>query len=427
MNGKRIVRFAVSFLILILIVAPLAAKTKAFMGVFLKDLDEKSYKEFGVDGKHGVMITEVIKDNAAEKAGFKAKDVIIEFDGDKVYTLDQLTKMINLHKPGDKVPVIIIRDKKEKNIKLSLGEKEVPEKKTKAYLGVYLENLSEKDYKKLGLKENYGVKIESVVEDGPVAEAGIQDDDILLQINDDKIYTSDQVTKMLKILKPEQKVKIKIFRDGEYKTFDVVLGEKEDYFSFFYDLDNKVFDFYKDPASVFVYKYDKENGKHIGVLLSVTKEIIGKGDEEIIKKRIVIDEVFEDTPAEEAGLKEDDIILKVDGKEVESAKDIQKAISKKEVGDKIKLEIKRKKKTITIDVEIAKRKDFDLKSSKVEVFLDDGDMKIWVDGEEEYLMNLEKLKDNIDKIKILKKEDIKDNLDQWQKQINVEMEEFGDI
>ncbi|HHE37630.1 MAG TPA: PDZ domain-containing protein [Candidatus Cloacimonetes bacterium] len=427
MYEKKMFRFAVSFLILILIIAPLAAKTKAFMGVFLKDLNEKDFEKFGVEGKHGVLITEVIEDKAAEKAGFKDEDVVIAFDGDKVYTLDQLTKMINLHKPGDKVQVRIVRDKKEKTIKLTLGEKEVPEKKTKAYLGVYVENLDEDDFKELGLKEKYGVEIEDVVEDGPVDEAGIQEDDVILQINDDKIYTSDQITKMLKILKPDQKVKIKIFRDGEYKTFDVVLGEKEDYFSLFYDQDSKVFDFYKDPASVFVYKYEDTDGKHIGVLLSAEKKVKKEGDEEIIEKKVVIDEVFKDSPADKAGLKEDDIILKADGKEIDSVKDIKKAISKKEVGDKIELEIKRKKKIKTFKVEIAKKKDFDLKSNKVEVFLEDGDLKVWVDGNEEHLLDIDHLKDNIDKIKILKKEHLEDLDDHIQKEINVEIEEFGDI
>lgn len=406
---------------------PLVAKTKAFMGVFLQDLDEKFFEEYEIDGKHGVLITEVIEDGAAEKAGFKKEDVVIEFDGEKVYTLDQLTKMIRLHKPGDKVQVKIIRDKKEKTIKLTLGEKEIPEKKKKAYLGVYLENLDEKDFKDLGLKENYGVEIESVVEDGPVAEAGIEDNDVILQIDSDKIYTTDQVTKMLRLLKPEQKVKIKIFRDGDYKTFDVALGEKDDFFSYFYDLDNIEFTNFQDPASVFVYKYKDTNGKHIGVLLSYTENKTKTGDEEIIEKKIVIDEVFEDTPAEEAGLMEDDIILKVDGKEIDCTKDIKKVISKKEVGETIQLEIKRKKKTMTIDVEIAKRKDLDLKSNKVEVFLEDGEMKVWVDGEEEHLLDIDHLEDNIDKIKIMKKKKCKDLEKLKQKEINVEIDEFGDI
>jgi len=87
--------------------------------------------------------------------------------------------------------------------------------KSKAYMGVFLSDLSAGDFEELGLKENYGVFIESIVEESPAEEAGLQAQDVILQVAGDKIYTVDQITKMLTTYEPDQVVKIKVMRDDK--------------------------------------------------------------------------------------------------------------------------------------------------------------------------------------------------------------------
>ena len=52
----------------------------------------------------------------------------------------------------------------------------------KAYMGVYLGDLSKKDYKEFGLKENYGILIKKVVGESPAENAGLQSKDIILEL-----------------------------------------------------------------------------------------------------------------------------------------------------------------------------------------------------------------------------------------------------
>ena len=70
----------------------------------------------------GVYVVSVEEFSAAEKAGIKAGDVIVSFDGKDVKTMTELNTQKNTHKIGDEVKVKVIRDKKEQEFTITLGE-----------------------------------------------------------------------------------------------------------------------------------------------------------------------------------------------------------------------------------------------------------------------------------------------------------------
>jgi len=384
-----------SLIVLILAATPLLAKPKAYIGVFLSDLSVQDFEELGLKENYGVFIESIVEESPAEEAGLLAQDVILQVAGDKIYTVEQITKMLTIFEPDQVVKIKVLRDDKTKNIKLTLGEKKENEVKKRAFLGVYLEDLSDKYRKKIGLEDQYGVLIEKVVKDGPVHKAGMQDDDVILEIGEDKVYTSDQISKMLKYLKPEQHIKIKAFRDKEYMIFDVILGEKE---IPFFGIFPPEIEFLKDiPKNIFVYKYKDENGKWIGIQ---TKEL----NEQLLKtynleNGVLIEKVFENTPAEDAGLLAGDIITHINDQIMENTKSIIKLIQSKEIDDEIDIAIKRGTELKIIKTKIGKRHDLH-SDQKVEVSFDEGDVRIMIDGDEELLLDLGDLKE-LEKLKEL--------------------------
>ena len=96
-----------------------------------------------------------------------------------------------------------------------------------------------------------------------------------------------------------------------------------------------------------------ENRKYIGVTLQeLTKdlaEFFGAKD----GKGLLVTEFAPDSPAQKAGLKIGDVILKADGRKVESVADLSDLIRNKKKDDKVKLEILRDKKTLTVEVPVA--------------------------------------------------------------------------
>ena len=70
----------------------------------------------------GVYVKAVDDFSAAEKAGIKPGDVIIEADGEKITTMDELNEIKNKHQIGDEMKIKVNRDGQEKDLTITLGE-----------------------------------------------------------------------------------------------------------------------------------------------------------------------------------------------------------------------------------------------------------------------------------------------------------------
>ncbi len=419
---KKIRVILIGLVVLILFTVPLLAK--AYMGVYLGDLSQKDYEKFGLKENYGILIKKVVDESPADNAGLQSKDIILELAGDKVYTTDQLTKMLSYFEPEQTVKIKYFRDKKVKSLNLKLGEKKTFKPKKKAYLGVFLAKLDDEIREKLELKEQHGILITKTVEDGPSEKAGIKNKTVLLEMDGEKIYTIDQLTKMLDSYKPEQEVKLSTFHKNDYKDVTIKLGEREDLMFKFGDVFD--WDFLNKPDNVLVYQYDMENRKWIGAILKTNEKIVRDGDKETIEIDITVDKVIEDTPADKAGLKEGDKIITVDGKNIESSKQMGKIINSKEAGDNIELKIMRDGKKKTLTCEIAKRKDYE-GYEKVEVSVDDGDIKIWMNGEEKSILDMKKLSEEMHKLKALQKANIKEEMEKVSDEMEKVRRELNNI
>ncbi|MBQ3407802.1 MAG: trypsin-like peptidase domain-containing protein [Clostridia bacterium] len=93
---------------------------RPFIGISGRDLDEATAKANNLP--EGVYVASVEEFSAAEKAGIKAGDVIVQFDGKDIKTMTELNNQKNTHKVGDEVKLKIIRDKKEHELTIVLGE-----------------------------------------------------------------------------------------------------------------------------------------------------------------------------------------------------------------------------------------------------------------------------------------------------------------
>lgn len=398
---KRIFITTISLIVITLLIAPVWAKPKAYLGVFPEDLNQKQYQEMGITEGYGVMIRRVTEASPAALGGLLEKDVLLELNGSKIYTSDQLTKMLSLFEAGQQVKLKIFRNGSYETVNLTLGERKSPYQKSKAYLGVYLENLDDEDFQQSNLPEKYGVLAEKIVKDGPADKAGMKDKDIIVEIQGEKTYTSDQISKMLDLLQPEEKISIRVWRKKEFKNLDLVLGEKayQDYSFFTPGLES----FRLGPSNVLMYKYQDENGKWIGIQPRELNEQLLESYG--LKNGVMIDKVIPETPAEKAGLKAGDIILKMDDMTIEQISDIHEAVKKKEIDEELSIQIQRDKLLQTIRVKIeSRRKERD--GERIELSVDDGSIRMWIDGKEELIYNLQDMELFKEKLNLLKEIDI---------------------
>ena len=104
---------------------------RAYLGVYLEDLNDRYARMLGLGTTQGVLIAEVIPGSAAEQAGLRSPevdrfglvsaDVIIAVDGKKVSSASELISRIGGYKVGDTVELTIIRDGEEMTVKATLG------------------------------------------------------------------------------------------------------------------------------------------------------------------------------------------------------------------------------------------------------------------------------------------------------------------
>ena len=152
-----------------------------------------------LDVVEGIYIDKVTDASAAEEAGLMKGDVVTEFDGKKVTKMSELQEAIAQHRPGDKVNLTYKRGKKEHKINVTLrntqGTTKVMEEVDLDQMGVSLKPVSEEDMKALGI--NYGLVI-NAIRNGKMKQAGAGKGTIILQVNDQKMQTTEDWAEAVK-------------------------------------------------------------------------------------------------------------------------------------------------------------------------------------------------------------------------------------
>ncbi len=160
----------------------------------MRQLEENKDKDFGsIDG---VYVSEVTDGSGALDAGMKAGDIITAVNGKKVKTMTELQETIAQFRPGDKVQVSILRDKKSRNLTVELknnrGNTDVVKPVGMESLGATFGNLSQQQRRQLNL--GYGLQVTGV-DKGLFSKAGIKRGYIILKINNTQIRTEDDIEK----------------------------------------------------------------------------------------------------------------------------------------------------------------------------------------------------------------------------------------
>ena len=147
----------------------------------------------------GVYVAEVSADGAAAAADLKAGDVILSIDGKTIDKFGVLQEALVNHRPGDKVTVTYMRDKKKHTATLTLrniqGTTAMVETVDTDEIGVALRPLSENEKKELNL--SHGLVV-SAIRDGKMKEAGVTKGIIIMQVNDRKMNTTEDFEQAVK-------------------------------------------------------------------------------------------------------------------------------------------------------------------------------------------------------------------------------------
>lgn len=211
---------------------------RGYLGVMVENLSKEDQEELGLT--HGVRVTKVIKDQAAEKAGIKKGDIIQYFNDEKIRRPSNLVDAVREVKPTTQVKVKLVRDGKNKELTVTLGklksgmqwfgiggDKNVFFISGKGgYLGVQLHEMNKDLAGYFGLKGDEGALILKVEEDSPAEKAGLKSGDVIVQVDKEKIEEPGDVSEVLRDMEEGDEVQIQVIRHKKKETVKAELDER---------------------------------------------------------------------------------------------------------------------------------------------------------------------------------------------------------
>jgi serine protease Do len=180
--------------------------TRGWLGVGLQTVTPELQKAFGLAERKGAIIAEVQPDSPAAKAGLRSGDVILRFKGEDVKEMDDLPQRVAETPVGSKAELEILRGKDRRTLQVEIGElAREPRQTARASksesgldsFGFSVSDLSPDLRERLGTERRSGAVVTHVDPNGAAAAAGIQQGDVVLEVNRKPVKSAAELAKAL--------------------------------------------------------------------------------------------------------------------------------------------------------------------------------------------------------------------------------------
>ncbi len=207
--------------------------TRGWIGVTIQELTPELAQQFGLKKTKGALVSDVMKDSPAAKAGIQRGDVIIEFNGKEVKDVSSLRNLVAQSKAGSDITLKLLRAGKELTVQVNIVEmpREVAEvsqevlpgeTQPRVLTGLAVMDLTREIVRQLGFtSEEKGVVVVRVEPGSPADEAEIRKGDIIKEVNKQQIDSVATYNRVLAGVKRDDSVLLFVNRAG--KKFYVIM------------------------------------------------------------------------------------------------------------------------------------------------------------------------------------------------------------
>lgn len=189
--------------------------TYGWIGVTVQNLTDDLAKYMGLSDKNGVLISKVIEDSPAQKAGLKDSDVIGQFDNKPINNVKELLSEVAKTEVGKKIKIVVVRDKKQLAVELQVGERpqnlEEEEDGVSAeaanWRGLEVADITTENSRRFRIEEKKGVVVSNIEPGSPADDAGLISGEVIFEINKQPIKNTSDYERVTKALKGDALVK----------------------------------------------------------------------------------------------------------------------------------------------------------------------------------------------------------------------------
>jgi serine protease Do len=181
--------------------------TRGYLGVMIQDVTPALAKQFQLKDDQGALVGDVVPKGPADRAGLRAGDVIVNFNGKPVQDSRRLKFDVAATAPGKTVPVQVLRDGSRKTLQVTVRELPGDEKlaqttpadskDTGTMNGVGVADLDARTRREIGAPASLqGALVTSVEEGSPAAEAGLRPGDVIVELNRQPVRGADDAVRL---------------------------------------------------------------------------------------------------------------------------------------------------------------------------------------------------------------------------------------
>jgi serine protease Do len=226
----------------------------SYLGVEIRDVTPDRVSALKLKEERGVEVTMVDQDAAAGKAGLKEHDVILEYNGVRVESEEQLRRLIRETPPGRTVTMGLSRDGAPMNITVQLGDRsklaedtrhkqvvilppripaipqfnmpDMPSSYTST-LGAQVDSLTPQLGEYFGVKGGEGVLVKSVERGSAAAKAGLKAGDVIVRVAEERVSDRADLRHILRSHREGGKITLGIVRDKREQSLTVDLPARD--------------------------------------------------------------------------------------------------------------------------------------------------------------------------------------------------------
>jgi serine protease Do len=213
--------------------------TRGSIGVtFQPEQSPVLLRSFGAS--NGVVITGIQPDGPADQAGLKQGDVILSIDGELIQDGDELVAKVASTPVGEGVIIRYVRNREEQETELFIGDRSKVfagilgteegfgpsgREDTEAKFGISIQNVTPEISSQLGLNETRGVVVTEVDNDSFADEVGLQQGDVILEINQQRVDGVDDVVRIQQDLQSGSDVVFLVQRNRQGQSMTLYLAD----------------------------------------------------------------------------------------------------------------------------------------------------------------------------------------------------------